>query len=283
MKELDDFINRVKHLPPAPKILPQLLDLLSKDDVDTSEVVELMMYDPSLTAAALQLCNSACFYGSSPATDLEEAVSRLGFRQVYELVATVSGSRMISAGKSPFAIDASELWQHSVTSAFAAQLIAKDLEDPDQSLVFTSALLHDIGKVVLSEALENIYAKMVEDVTKQQCSLFETEKRLLGVHHGEVGGRLLARWKFPSNIVAAVWFHHQPSAAGPHQRLAAYVYLGNMISYFIGYGFAEHAFALGGRSEALEILGLKADALPRYMIQTYENFEAVNALLAARA
>jgi putative nucleotidyltransferase with HDIG domain len=282
MKELDDYINRVKHLPPAPKILPQLLNLLSRDDVDTHDVVELMNYDQSLTAAALQLCNSAMFYGTSAATDLDEAVARLGFQQVYELVATVSSSRLMSTPQVGYGLDAGQLWQHSVTTAFAAQLIAKDLDDSDVSLVYTSALLHDIGKIVLSQALEHIYEKMLEDVATNQCSLVEAEKRLLGVNHAEIGARLLARWKFPANIVAAVGFHHHPDQAGEHKRLASYVYLGNMISYFIGYGFGHSAFALRGRAEALEILGLQGDALPRYMIQTYENFAAVNALLTAR-
>lgn len=279
MQELDDYINRVQHLPPAPKILPQLLSLLNRDDVESSQVVDLMMYDPSLTAGALQLSNSAFFGGSNPATDLSEAVSRLGFSRIYQLVAAISGARALSPAQKGYGIDQGELWKHSVTTAVAGQLMAKQLGD-DQNLVFTCCLLHDIGKVILANALEHIYAKMVEDVENNQHSLLDAEKKLLGAQHAEIGGRLLARWKFPSNIVAAVWFHHDPAAAAPHDRLASYVYLANMISYFIGNGFGHHAFALRGRSEALDILGLKGDDLPRYMIQTYENFEVVNALLS---
>jgi putative nucleotidyltransferase with HDIG domain len=240
-----------------------------------------MMYDPSLTAASLQLCNSAFFGGANPATDLQEAVSRLGFNRIYQLVCAVSGARALSPAQKGYGIDAGELWKHSVTAAVAGQLMARELGD-DENLVFTCCLLHDLGKVVLAHALEHIYATMMEDVEKNQHALIETEKRLLGVQHAEIGGRLLARWKFPSNIVAAVWFHHDPAAANPHQRLAAYVYLANMIAYFIGNGFGHHAFALRGRTEALEILGLKGDDLPRYMIQTYENFEVVNALLSVQ-
>lgn len=282
MQELDDFINRVQHLPPAPKILPQLLSLLNRDDVEASQVVDLMHYDPSLTASALQLANSAGFAASAePATDLTEAVQRLGFSKIYQLVAAVSGSRALSPPQKGNGIDAGELWKHSVTAAVAGQLMAKELDD-DQNLVFTSCLLHDIGKVILSQALEHIYAKMIEDVEKYQQTLLDTEKKLLGAHHAEIGGRLLARWKFPSSIVAAVWFHHSPALAGTHQRLAAYVYLSNMIAYFIGHGFGHHAFALRGRAEALDILQMKGDDLPRFMIQTYENFEVVNALLTVQ-
>jgi putative nucleotidyltransferase with HDIG domain len=277
MLALDQYIDKVKHLPPAPRVLPQLLSLLSQPDIDSGRVVQLITFDPSLTASVLQMCNSAAFGGATAVVDLEEAVMRLGFEQVYRLVAAVCGSRSLTPRQPGYGINEGELWQHSVTSAVAAQLIARDLGD-DQNLVFTAALLHDIGKIVLSEALETDYNKLVQEVEQKQQSMVEAEKGLLGVQHAEVGGRLLARWKFPAELVAAVWFHHHPAAANPHQRLASFVYLGNMIAYFMGHGYGHQAFALRGRTEALDILKVSGDNLPHYMIQTYESFSSIQVL-----
>ncbi len=282
MQELDDYINRVQHLPPAPKVLPQLMGLLNKDDVPTQQVVQLLSYDMSLTAGVLQLCNSAFLGAAQPASDLQEAVNRLGFRQVYRLVVAISGARLMSASQKGYGIDEGELWQHAVTTAVAAQLIARHVGE-DDSVAFTAGLLHDIGKIVLSQALEHIYTKVINDVETNQQSLLETEKKLLGVQHAEIGGRLLARWKFPSNIVAAIWFHHHPGAATPHQRLTSCVYLGNMISYFIGRGYGFQAFAFRGRTEALDILKLQPDDLPKFMIQTIESFDEIQTFLSIKA
>ena len=282
MQELDDYINRVKSLPPAPRILPELLALLRKEDVDADRVVNLIAFDPAITAAVLRLCNSAVFAGAEPATDLQTAVTRLGFRQVYQLVAAVSGSRMLGAAQKGYGINGGELWQHSVTAAVAAQLIAQG-NGEDESLAFTAALLHDLGKIILAGALEHIYEELVQNSQSQQAALIETEKRLLGVQHAEIGGRLLSRWKFPENIVSAVTFHHEPAAASPHQRLAAYVYLGNMIAYFMGHGYGHQAFALRGRAEALEILNLKPDALPNFMIQTFDKLQTVEMMVKVSA
>ncbi len=280
MQELDDYINKVKHLPPAPVVLPQLLPLLNQPDIDCSRVVEVITYDQSLTAAVIQTCNSAYFAGRSPVDDIQEAIQRLGFREVYQIVLAVSGSRVLGPAQKGYGIAEGELWKHSVCTAVAAQLMAED-QGGDTSLVFTAALMHDVGKLVLAGALESIYAKVVEETEQNQYSLLETEKKLLGVQHAEVGGRLLARWKFPANLVSAVWFHHQPEAAKPHEKLASYVYLGNMIAHFMGYGFGHQAFALRGRAEALEILGLTADDLARYMMKTLEKFEEVQKLFGA--
>jgi len=280
MQELDDYINKVKNLPPAPRMLPELLMLLRQDNVDSSRVVQLIAFDPAITASVLRLCNSAAFAGANPASDLSEAVNRLGFRQIYTLVAAVSGARALTPSQRGYGINAGELWRHSVTAAVAAQLIARRQGD-DESTVFTAGLLHDIGKIILAEALEHIYAKLVEDSQTQQAALVESEKRLLGVDHAEIGGRLLTRWKFPENLVTAVCFHHHPEAAGPHQRLASYVYLGNMIAYFMGQGYGHQAFALRGRAEALEILKLKASDIPDLMIETFDQLQTVDTLLSA--
>lgn len=261
MNELDSFINQVKQLPPAPRVLPQLLPLLNQPDIDSGRVVNLITCDSSLTSTVLSLCNSACFAGAAPTTDLQEAVTRLGFREIFRLVAAVSGARALAPAQKSYGINEGELWKHSVSAAVAAQLMARDLGE-DEHLVFTATLLHDIGKIVLAQALEQNYAKLLDEVSQNQQAMIEAEKRVLGVQHAEIGGRLLARWELPANVVAAVTFHHQPASASPHQRLAAFVYLGNMIAYFMGHGYGHAAFALSGRAEALDILQLRSECLP---------------------
>jgi len=251
--------------------------LLNQPDTDSGQVVDLISLDPSLTAGVLQLCNSAFFASATAASDIQEAITRLGFRQVFQLVASISGARALSPPQKGYGIDAGELWQHSVTAAVAAQIMAQELGE-DDSVIFTATLLHDIGKLVLAEALEHIYAKVIEEIETHQYSLLETEKKLLGVQHAEIGGRLLSRWNFPENMVTAVWHHHHPAQAQDHRRLASFVYLGNMIAYFMGHGYGHQAFALRGRTEAIDFLALKADDLPKYMIRTFDKMEIIKAL-----
>lgn len=279
MQELDDYINRVKRLPPAPTVLPKLLMLLNEPNIDSSRVVDLITYDPSLTASVLHACNSAFMAAGGPVDSLQEAVTRLGFQPVFQLVAAVSGTRALSPAQTGYGMEAGDLWKHSVTTAVAAQLIARKVGDND-SVAFTGALLHDIGKVILSNALEHIYTKLIEETETNQSALVETEKRLLGVNHAEVGGRLLARWKFPAHLVAAVWFHHNPSAAKPHVRLASCIYLGDLIAHFLGHGYGHQAFALRGRAEALDVLGLLPEDLPHLMIETVDNYSTVEGLFS---
>jgi putative nucleotidyltransferase with HDIG domain len=226
----------------------------------------------------LRLCNSALLGASRPAEDLQEAITRLGFRQVYQLVAVVSGARALNPPQRGYGLPSGELWKHCITSALAAQLVAKDLGD-DENFTFTASLLHDIGKIVLSEGLADQYARIHEETEKHQRSMHETEKLLLGFEHAEVGGRLLERWKLPPHLVAAVWHHHTPSLAGEHTRMAALVYLGNMIAHCLGCNSGYQSYALQGRSEVFDILKMDPEQWPRYVVRAWDKLQLAQSLL----
>jgi putative nucleotidyltransferase with HDIG domain len=278
MESLDKIIDGVSYLPPLPHNLPRLMELLNAPEVDSQQVVDLIAYDPTLTTNVMKLCNSALFRGASPANDLEEAVLRLGFNEVYQLVVALSFARTLTPPQKGYGLDTGELWQHSVATALAAKLMAQD-QGEDANAVFTAGILHDIGKVVLAHALEDTYTQLIREIEQNQLSMLETEKKLLGVQHAEIGGRLLARWKFSAPTVAAVWFHHEPALAAAHQKITSFVYLGNMIAYFMGHGYGHLAFALRGRSEALDFLGMTPNDLPQVMLRTFESLEALKPLL----
>lgn len=280
-QRLDACIDRVTTLPPAPIIVPQLLQVLNQPDVDSSRVVDLITCDPGLTAAVLRLCNSAYFAAVTPAANLSEAVLRIGFERVYELVVAILGARSMRPPQRGYGIDEGELWQHSVATALAARCMAR-ARGFDESLVFTAAILHDIGKIVLAQSLEQHYTKLITEIQVNQASLLESEAAVLGVQHAEIGGRLLARWKFPAALVVAVWNHHNPVLAVGHEQLASFVYLGNMVAQFMGFGFGHQALALRGRTEALGFVAMKPEELPHYMIETFEQFNAMQVLLAAK-
>lgn len=81
MDKAQQYIGRVTHLPPAPTLLTELLGLFRDPDRDIDRVVDLLSLDPSLTAEILKKCNGA-FFGGAPASDMFEAVSRIGFYEV---------------------------------------------------------------------------------------------------------------------------------------------------------------------------------------------------------
>ena len=277
MEELDTYINQVKKLPSAPATLARLLMLLGDPDIDSSQVVNLITHEPTLTANVLQRCNAAYFSNGTPVGTVGEAVTRLGFNSIFRIVAVLVGAQAFSAEQKSYGFEYGELWRHSVAAALATQKLAES-KGADSNLAFTAGLLHDIGKNVLAETLEEHYAALIEQTQNSQQSLLEVEKSILHVQHAEVGGRLLERWNFPPELVAAVTYHHSPGEAKQYKNWAAYAFIGNMIAHFMSYSFGHQAFAFRGRAEALELAGIQSEDLPHYMIETFEAIQAVEVL-----
>lgn len=69
----------------------QLLDLFRDPDRDIDRIVQFIHDDPALTAETLRRCNNGLFRGSERTTDIFEAVSRLGFYELYDIVAASVG------------------------------------------------------------------------------------------------------------------------------------------------------------------------------------------------
>jgi len=268
------YLSRPRKLP-APRMVPDLLKLLRRPNLDSSRVARLIASDTVLAAHVLRLCNSARFGAATPIEDMQEAVTRVGFQEIYRMVAAASGARLLGSAHGGYGMEEGELWRHSFVAATAAQLAARQLGE-EQNLVFTAALLHDVGKTILAPALEEAGAQFGREKAAP-VSLLEAERKLLGVGHDETGGRLLERWSFPPNIVSAVWFHHVPKGARSEKRLASLVALGNLVACLMGYGYGHLALAMRGPPEVFGILGLAPESLPGLIVATFDQLETADA------
>lgn len=277
MIKAQDYLADLESLPPAPQILPQILRLLSDSDTDTDKVVELISLDPALTARVMQSCNSAFLAAASPAQDVSEAVGRVGFQAIYRMVAIASASRTLKPVKGA-GVDAAALWKHSVTTALAAQLLAKEL-GAEEGLIFTAALLHDLGKVLLANRWKGDYASLASPLGTVPWEQAARERGAWATDHAELGGHLLASWKFAPAITAAVWHHHAPAGSGPFARPTACVCLADAIAHTIDRAQEnQQAILTPGSDDAMQILNLNPERVGQLLAQTRENFEFVNAL-----
>lgn len=88
-------MDRGEPLPLDAVTAAQLLDLFRDPDHDVDRIVEFINENPRLTAETLRRCNSAVFRGATRTTDLFEAVSRLGFYELYDIISASIGSSML--------------------------------------------------------------------------------------------------------------------------------------------------------------------------------------------
>jgi len=281
MDKIDEFLDQIENLPPAPKILAPLLVALTDIDADTGRVVDMIALDPALTAKVLQTCNSAYFGVSRPVDHVAEAVNRLGFQIVYCIVAMASGDPAFKAAQGT-GIDVSRQWRHAATTAFASQMIAKRIR-ADAGFLFTAGLLHDIGKLILAEAFRRDYIELQNDPKVVGTTLVELERASFGLDHAEVGARLLERWKFSPQFAAGVRFHHDPGAATGTDvtQFAACLSVADALAHSLGPDGGEPA-SQADYQTTLETLGMVTTDVSRCREEVIENMQFVEALCRMR-
>src|SRR6202012_781332 len=99
--------------------------------------------------------------GEHPVADMFEAISRLGFYEVYCMVGTISGSRIMALQSASSVVLVERLSRHSTMTALAASRIAREVGEP-MVAAFTAGLLHDIGKIIFASAEGTKYLKLLE-------------------------------------------------------------------------------------------------------------------------
>jgi putative nucleotidyltransferase with HDIG domain len=272
------YLDGVRSLPPAPMLVTELLALFREPDRDVDQVVRLISYEPSLTAEILRNSNSAFFAGENPAGDIFEAVTRVGFYQVYRLVVSLFGAKTRSMEGADKGVNVDELWRHSVAVAVSASVVA-DESGQTTAVAFTAGLLHDIGKLVLASAERESYARLIQRAKDEHLMLSALERSTLIIDHAELGGELMHRWNLPPDVVAAVRYHHEVEAAPPYEQLTAAVQVGDMVAHQL---FAEDLAGtdISAPSTAgLETLQLSPKDLPRLLAKAQAEMEKVKGML----
>jgi putative nucleotidyltransferase with HDIG domain len=162
-----------------------------------------------------------------------------------------------------------ELWRHSIAASVAAEGLVKVLKVEAAEEIFTAALLHDVGKLVLGDFVKDEF-KQIDTAVSQGISFEMAEKIVLGTTHADVGARILTKWLLPSEIVNAVQFHHAPEASEQPSNMLDIVHVANFISMMIGIGIGRDGLQHQPSAEVTERLGVEPEHLEKVASQTMQ-------------
>lgn len=204
-------LGSLKSLPSVPKLYQQLSADLDGGRATPKSVALIIEQDMAMTARLLQLVNSAYFGLSRRIAEIREAVTLLGFEPIRLLVAQSELFRGMSKMCSPIGFSLDELQQHSQRVGLIAAGLLNDRELSRS--VLCSAMLHDIGEVVLAVSMPEAYARSRAIAAKQGLSLHAAEQQVFECTHADIGAHVLALWGLPTALIEAVAFHHHPGLA----------------------------------------------------------------------
>ncbi len=270
---LDRIISTLGELPASPAIVSTVMGLTSNPDSAVEKISQVLSADQSLTAKVLKLSNSSFYGRPKEVRTLQEAILLLGFFTVRSIVVATSAHTMYTSQTSGGSQE--KLWQHSLAAAVAGRQLAKRLGFSDKDEVFVSALLHDIGKLVLLQKLPEKYLEVVTEVEGERASFVDVEARRLGFTHCDVAAVLFDQWQFPVSIRDAVVGHHQPPHPEDKKSLPAchLVCLGNHLAKMLDVGFADGRVEDMTSTDSAQLMALDDDVIAEIVQEAREYYQ----------
>jgi len=215
----EDLVREVRHLPSAPRVLPRLKTLLSDCNSSMLEIVDLIRLDLGIAARVLQVANSAYYSKGARCFTVDEAVNRVGYDQVYELVSHAVASQVLVRPLAVYGLEADELWKRSVACALAAETIALHCGQ-DRNVAYTNGLLHSVGMVAIEEWASRNQPTLFLRSTGFPREASESERAAFGFTQAEAGAALLCHWDFPREMSEPVRWQYAPRASAGQAKMA---------------------------------------------------------------
>jgi len=267
--KLRRILTQVKSFPGMPATAARLLPLLRNPDSSASKIEDILKYDPGLTANILKLTNSAFFGLPSRVSSVRQAIMLLGWKRLMQLVMTMCMSALMKKSIPGYDLPRGELWRHSVAVSVAADLLVKSLSISDADEVFTAALLHDIGKLVLGDYVQEDLEK-IEVMVGKGISFEVAEFIVLGTNHADIGARILQNWALPQELVNAVSWHHDPENCDKYCLLSDVVHVANVVGLRVGYGKGRSGQTSEPSLEVIERLDVNQSHIDKLAEQTVQ-------------
>jgi putative nucleotidyltransferase with HDIG domain len=200
----------------------RLLRAAAPDSPAGGELVEAIESDAGLTIAILRQAQTIAT--RHPIANVPDAVTALtagGVQQAIDLLPLAP----FPWRTTPLQVLLHHLRLHAQAVARAADRIVREVSPDQRDDVLVAALLHDIGKLVLSRIVPR-YAAM--DRIGSPEERVRQEQRSLGMDHASTGGLMVSRWKLPRTLANNVAAHHRSEDEG---SVATYVRLADMVAH----------------------------------------------------
>jgi putative nucleotidyltransferase with HDIG domain len=205
----------------------RVLRLFEAGEPSASDIVAAVEGDVALAIAVLRLANQ--LDGPSRGR-VDSAVAGV------EVLSSATVLSIASRARTYDFFERTAVWQgiperfrlHAVATQRAADRVAMEVGFEFRDRLMVTALLHDIGKLVLVHAYPG-YPRQIHGEARTPEDRLQRERRELGVDHALVGGVLARRWGLPKSVAHVIEGHHNAECDGE----TAIVRLADMLAHYV--------------------------------------------------
>lgn len=147
----------------------RLQQALEDPDCPLDEAIRLVLAEPQLAARTVALANSAAFGGGGgpPVTNVRAAITRIGYRRLQALVASLIVRQFGSRIKDPaLRAKAEQLWEHTTHVAALAAVLARRVTGVNPDTALFAGIIHEVGGFYLLSRADEFPGLLDDDPEK---------------------------------------------------------------------------------------------------------------------
>lgn len=256
------IVENLEHLPSLPTIVVKLMQIVNSPESSADDAALLIEKDPALTSTLIRMANSA-FYGMPRSTSsVSSAVVILGFNTIRSIALSTSIVKSFPQMIKSDSFNREHFWRHSIICALAARIIIKHQIyhlhiDPESA--FCAGILHDIGKLIFEQFVPNDFFATCQYAMENKTSIYDAEKKILGITHAEIGRILADKWGLPIDLEHAIVYHHAPVESNQATELVTAIHCADFMAHKVGANLWNEEICFEKWEEANKILKITED------------------------
>lgn len=186
-----------------PQVISKILEINEDElDIGINQIESIISSDPNLVSKILKLANSPFYSRSNNITDINRALTLLGFKSIKSITLLVSVSTLLP-NLSQNTSAQRKLWMDSIIIAVTGKTIAaKTGNNKIQEKVFLAGLLRHIGQLILYSRFPSSYDGILAQTTGGMDleKLQGQEKEIFGITTPELTKFAMEKWNFPKEF-----------------------------------------------------------------------------------
>lgn len=195
---VDRINNDTLVLPTLPEVAIKVRQAADNPDVSLMQMSDAIAHDPALSARMIKVANSAIMGRSVKVSNLHQAVTRIGLRQIKNIATAMAMEQLFVSDNELIKGYMAKAWQKTLSVAsHSIALTALYLKNNthtslNRDAITLASLVYNIGVLpILTEAERH------PEVFANPSFLAHAIQRL----SGKIGGSILKAWEFPDVFI----------------------------------------------------------------------------------
>lgn len=191
-------------IPPRPQALLKIAQEAKQEEPNVRLIADAISEDAAISAAVLQVVNSAAFARAKKIESIQQAVMTLGIKRIFPLVKAVALKSAL-----PENDDLREFWQSSSIVASACTLFCELLNKTELSdNAYMLGLFHNAGVPIMLQSFDSYHQLLIKGINEGWQDIADIERDQYGTSHTTLGALLAQQWKLPSAMIEVIYYCH---------------------------------------------------------------------------